>query len=123
MTDEQIILILAKKVGMRILSNEEMRAEAGKVWIGQSDTRIFLRGFSAWPGKVIGDEIMVAQDFPPWLSSKDTLAPVVENLNHSERIRLVSRLCGRTPDLVMFSLLTVTPRDLAYAIAQAIEEK
>jgi hypothetical protein len=55
------------------------------------------------------------------LTSRDALAPVLEGLSEGEWGRLV-HLWGASPLSATRYFLTLPPRDLAFAIAEALEE-
>jgi hypothetical protein len=68
--------------------------------------------------------------YSDFLTSRDALAPVLEGLSEGEWYRLVKHLAATNLSLRCVSkqhsfptLLTMPPRDLAFAIAEALEEK
>lgn len=90
--------------------------EAGRFTREEAKKYEYLRGDA--------DERVTIREFskPDWLNSRDALAPVVEGMTKNEWHRLAQIL--EPPIGRLFALrkaLTIPPRDLAFAIAEALE--
>ena len=102
MTDDEVFKILAK----RQFNKEVYPCSKGTTgWCYASNSR--------------------ARALPDYLVSRDSLTPILERLNQAERNTLIDNIVdqacdGTTGDMDFWFLLTIPPRDLAFAIAEVI---
>lgn len=72
-------LVAERVMGLRILTREEMEAEAQRVWPEQPKCRRFFLGFDAWRGP--DGEIATRQHIPDYSTDPGTAWRVVEKLS------------------------------------------
>lgn len=125
LTDEQVVRTLAERVGWTYLDGVEHEWNAQ---FGSTATLVTSpSGKREWRwGKHSQTEQGCFEHEPPFLTSRDALMPVLAALTKEERHRALLYLCdGRWPFIYdeLWALLAVSPRDLAHAVAAAIQRE
>lgn len=118
LTDAQVVEILAKQEGV----GRHLHCVAGP-------TREHYKcGYCALMFVGVRDELCEKRPKPPYLTSRDALAPVLAGLSEDEWFELVSTLSEESQfddasEVEMAKwLLTLPPADLARAIASVLQE-
>lgn len=102
MNDEEVVRVLAEREGWTTVD----------CWCGCGAKQMSRDGKRAWPGKLPTN----------YLTSRDALQPVMEKLTQDEWRRLSWRIVPvASARGIARRLLSIPPRDLANAIAEAMD--